>query len=522
MRDANILPENLNKIFIELKSLVRLIPVSQNEFDQEQLFNKCINEIPVAKNLTEDEKAQLVNSLQKIDNIGDLINTTERGYHRPLSVPNDKYPSISKHSEALVWQSYDKLRPAVYNLIDSNHVANLDKKAMSDFLDESIDNLIKQFGMTLNEREHYLIKTLFLDDIFGLGPLEQLMADPAVTDILVNGCDNIYIERNGLLRKCTLCFRDNEHLTHIIRRFVNNVGRRIDYSSPYVDARLADGSRINAIIPPLAIDFPTLSIRRFGRRQFFLDHMVKTNSMSLKMASFLSLAVKAKLNIIISGGTGSGKTTLLNAMSRSIDVNERIVTVEDSAELKLLQPHVVRLETRKADNEGRGLVVEQELVKNALRMRPDRIILGEARGAEALDMIQAMNTGHSGSMCTIHANSSGEVASRICNMVAMSGVEQADGTILRQIANVIHLVVQVARMRDGKRRVLNISEVTGEIKNQKLVLKTLFEYKYDKSASTDVVGEFVQIDSIPERCLEESVNEGMYDNMRSLFPEVSN
>lgn len=521
MIDSNLLPENLNKIFLELKRLVRLIPVSQNEFDKEQLFFKCLDEIPEAKTLTEEERLQLVNSLHEIENISDLINTPERDYHRPLSVPNDKYPSISKQSESLVWLAFDKLRPAVLDLIDSNHVVKMDHSSLSDFLENHIKILIKQFGLTLNQRETLLIKTFFLDDIFGLGPLELLMADAAVTDILVNGFDNVYVERNGLLRKCTIAFRDNEHLIHIIRRFVNKIGRRIDLTSPYVDARLEDGSRINAIIPPIALDFPSLSIRRFGRRQFFLDYMVKTNSMSLKMASFLSLAVKSKLNIIVSGGTGSGKTTLLNAMSRSIDVNDRVVTVEDSAELRLVQPHVVRLETRKADNEGRGKVLEQDLVKNALRMRPDRIILGEARGAEALDMIQAMNTGHSGSMCTIHANNPDEVASRICNMVAMSGVEQSDGIVLRQVANVIHLVVQVARMRDGKRRVLNISEVTGKVDNQKLVLNKLFEYKYDKSESNDVLGEFVQIDSIPERCLEESVREGLYDTMCSLFPKES-
>lgn len=519
MSDTKKLSQKLLTIFNNLRKLLELIPIPPTAVEKEQLYLRCIKETNTQ--LSEAEQEQLLSYMVEHIELGSVLTSIAADLHRPLSVPNEKYPCISGHSETIVWQAFAVLRPELLDLLDANHTGKMSEAELSDFMAEHIKIIHRQMHLKLNQRELDLVHAIIMDDIFGLGPLEQLMADPAVTDILVNGYDQIYIERNGLLRKCALSFRDNVHLLHVIRRVVAKVGRRIDTSSPYVDARLQDGSRVNAIIPPLAIDAPSLSIRRFGKRKICLDYMVRSGSMSLEMASFLSLAVRCRLNIIVSGGTGSGKTTLLNAMSWAIDVNERIVTIEDSAELRLGQPNIVRLETRKQSAEGRGRVREQDLVRNSLRMRPDRIILGEVRGAEALDMIQAMNTGHSGSMCTIHANSPDEVATRLCNMVSMSEAEHSEAVTLKQLANVLNIIVQIARMRDGKRRITEISEVTGRTKSNHLELKTIYKFEVEKSdIKTEVHGQFLQTESLPERCLKESINAGLHAEMAALFSEL--
>lgn len=521
MTKAKAVPKKLEKIIISLKKQLALMPAAPTEVEQEQLIRACINEIAPAAKLTQADIHIIYDILHAEAEMGRALKSPTKDLHRPLSVPNEKYPCISEHSEAIVWQTFTRIRPELIALLDADHTGKMTEEQLSEFMLLHIKLIHEKLQLKLNSRELSLVHVIVMDDILGLGPLEQLLADPAVTDILVNGFDKVYIERNGLLRRCLLSFRDDEHLIHVIQRVVTKVGRRIDYASPYVDARLKDGSRVNAIIPPLAIDAPSLSIRRFGKRRIYLDHMVKSGSMSLKMASFLSLAVRAKLNIIVSGGTGSGKTTLLNAMSWAIDVNERIVTIEDSAELKLKQPHVVRLETRKISAEGRGEVREQHLVKNALRMRPDRIILGEVRGAEAFDMIQAMNTGHSGSMCTIHANSVDEVASRLCNMVSMSEAEHSEDITLKQLSQVLHIIVQVSRMRDGRRRIVNISEVTGNTIGHKLELIPLFVFEYDEAADyEEVVGHYRQLQKqAPTRCLNEAIVSGMHSELLSLFEE---
>jgi pilus assembly protein CpaF len=313
--------------------------------------------------------------------------------------------------------------------------------------------------LSFAERER--LSREILDEIFGLGPLEPLLKDPGVSDILVNRFDRVYIERAGKLELTGLSFKDNQHLMQIIDRIVSRVGRRVDESSPMVDARLADGSRVNAIIPPLAIDGACLSIRRFGRDPITARQMIENKSLTEPMLELLSAMVKGRLNLLISGGTGAGKTTVLNVLSGYIPNNERIVTIEDAAELQMKQEHVVRLETRPPNIEGKGAVRQRQLVINSLRMRPDRIVVGEVRGEEAFDMLQAMNTGHDGSLTTVHANSHRDALSRIENMVSMANLNIPERAIRHQIASAVHGVVQVARLSDGTRKVISISEITG-------------------------------------------------------------
>jgi pilus assembly protein CpaF len=313
--------------------------------------------------------------------------------------------------------------------------------------------------LSFAERER--LSREILDEIFGLGPLEQLLKDPGISDILVNRYDRVYVEKAGKLELTTLAFKDNVHLMQIIERIVSRVGRRVDESSPMVDARLADGSRVNAIIPPLAIDGPCLSIRRFGRDPVTARQMIENQTLTEPMLELLSAMVKGRLNIIVSGGTGAGKTTLLNVLSGYIPNSDRIVTIEDAAELQLKQEHVVRLETRPPNIEGKGAVRQRQLVINSLRMRPDRIVVGEVRGEEAFDMLQAMNTGHEGSLTTVHANSPRDAMARIENMVSMANLNIPERAVRHQICSAIHAVVQIARLSDGTRKVITISEVTG-------------------------------------------------------------
>jgi pilus assembly protein CpaF len=313
--------------------------------------------------------------------------------------------------------------------------------------------------LSLSERER--LTTDVLNELFGLGPLEELLRDPSISDVLVNRFDQVYVERNGLLELTQLAFKDNRHLMRIIERIVSAVGRRIDESSPMVDARLADGSRVNAVIPPLSLDGPVLSIRRFRTERLGAPDLVVRETLTQPMLDFLNAAVACRLNIIVSGGTGAGKTTMLNVLSGFISDKERIVTIEDAAELMLRQRHVVRLETRPANIEGKGAIRQRDLVINALRMRPDRIILGEVRGEEALDMLQAMNTGHDGGLTTIHANSSRDALHRLDTMVAMANLNVPERAIRQQIASAIHLLAHVTRLSDGRRRITNIMEVTG-------------------------------------------------------------
>jgi pilus assembly protein CpaF len=328
-----------------------------------------------------------------------------------------------------------------------------------------VKEIIADQRVPLNYDEQEKIQADLLDEVFGLGPLEPLLRDPSISDILVNDKDHVFIERSGLLQRVDTTFRDDRHLLQIIDRIVSRVGRRVDESSPMVDARLPDGSRVNAIIPPLALDGPSLSIRRFGTGPLAANQLVKLQSISAEMMEVLSSAVKARISIIISGGTGSGKTTLLNILSQYIPKNERLVTIEDAAELRLAQENIVRLETRPPNIEGTGAIKQRQLLINCLRMRPDRIIMGETRGEEAFDMLQAMNTGHEGSMTTIHANTPRDAISRLESMVAMGNMNMPEKSVRQQIASAITIIVQASRMSDGSRKVTSISEITGMEEN---------------------------------------------------------
>ena len=324
-----------------------------------------------------------------------------------------------------------------------------------------VSEIINNQGVPLSFDEQEQIQADLLDEVFGLGPLEPLLKDPTISDILVNGKDKVFVERAGRLQRVDTVFRDDRHLLQIIDRIVSRVGRRVDEASPMVDARLPDGSRVNAIIPPLALDGPSLSIRRFGTGPIAANQLVELKSLSVEMMEVLSAAARARLSILISGGTGAGKTTLLNILSRNIPQNERVITIEDAAELQLAQENIVRLETRPPNIEGQGAIRQRQLLINCLRMRPDRIILGEVRGEEAFDMLQAMNTGHEGSMATIHANTPRDALARLESMVAMSSLNLTEKAVRQQIASALSLVVQISRMSDGSRKVVSITEITG-------------------------------------------------------------
>jgi pilus assembly protein CpaF len=370
------------------------------------------------------------------------------------------------------------VQPKLMQRIDMSAASQLPRDALARELSDLVVELLAEDKIQLNLAEQRELVTELLNDMLGLGPLEPLLADESITDIMVNGPKKIYVERRGKLDLTDVQFRDNAHVLNIATRIVTRIGRRVDESSPICDARLADGSRVNIIIPPLAIDGPSVSIRKFSQKRITLDVMERQRNLSPQMAQVLRIAGRTRCSILISGGTGSGKTTLLNALSQMIEVGERVVTIEDAAELQLQQPHVVRLETRPPNLEGQGEVTMRDLVKNALRMRPDRIILGEVRGAEAIDMLQAMNTGHEGSMGTIHANRPREALTRLENMVGMGGLNLPAKAIRTQIASAIDLIVQISRMRDGMRRITRISEVVG-MEGDIMTTQDLFWFEFE-------------------------------------------
>jgi pilus assembly protein CpaF len=347
----------------------------------------------------------------------------------------------------------------------------------------------EKFLLTFEERERFVKE--IQHEVFGLGPLEPLLQDPTISDILVNGCDQIFIERRGKLEKTVARFRDNAHLMRIIDKIVSAVGRRIDESVPLVDARLADGSRVNVIIPPLALDGPAMSIRRFGADPLKVDDLVANGALTPEIVELLRAIVGCRLNVLISGGTGAGKTTLLNVVSSFIPDGERIVTIEDSAELQLKQEHVVRLETRPANIEGTGRIAQRDLVINSLRMRPDRIVVGEVRGAEALDMLQAMNTGHDGSLTTVHANTPRDAISRVETMVAMSGLDMPQRSVRSQIASAVDVVIQLSRLSDGRRKLVSLQEITG-MEGEIVTMQEIFKFeRRGIDAEGNVIGDIV-------------------------------
>jgi pilus assembly protein CpaF len=402
----------------------------------------------------------------------------------------------------------ESIHSKLLDILDLSLISGIEEKEARKQIRVVAQKLIDEESIPLNTLiRHQIIKEIE-DDVLGLGPLEALLYDPTISDILVNGYRKVYVERFGKLELTPVKFNDNNHLMKIIDRIVSRIGRRIDESSPMVDARLLDGSRVNAIIPPLAIDGPSLSIRRFAVDKMALDDLVTRGALTNYMAEFLKLATKTKLNILISGGTGSGKTTMLNAISNFIPNNERVITLEDSAELQLQLPHVLRLETRPANIEGKGEITLRDLVRNSLRMRPDRIVIGEVRSGEAFDMLQAMNTGHEGSLTTVHANNARDALSRLENMVSMAGLDMPAKAIRKQIASAIHIIIQLSRLEDGSRRVISIQEVDG-MEGEVITLSEIFKFaRRGLDEKGVVLGQYCSTGIIP-KCVSNMKQRGL-------------
>lgn len=434
-------------------------------------------------NVSENDKNDLVTYLfNELETIVGGFDSEEAGQKE--SAPKKEKKKSTLH------EAKERLQPLLMEHIDPAAAAELTRPELADQIGEVVGELLVQERINLNLKEQRSLVILLLDDMLGLGPLEPLLADELVTDIMVNGPNQVYIERKGKLTLSNVTFRDNQHLLNIAQRIVTAVGRRVDETSPICDARLMDGSRVNVIIPPLAIDGASISIRKFAEDKITLDKMLGFGSISEPLMKLLKIAGACRLNILISGGTGSGKTTMLNALSRMVDKGERVVTIEDAAELQLQQPHVVRLETRPANLEGKGEVTMRDLVKNALRMRPDRIILGEIRGGEAIDMLQAMNTGHDGSMGTVHANRPRETLTRMENMVNMAGLNLPPKAIREQVAASVDMIVQVQRMRDGGRRTTYVTEVVG-MEGDVITTQDLFKFEFNgEDSAGNLIGEF--------------------------------
>ncbi len=399
--------------------------------------------------------------------------------------------------------------------LDLEAMEKLSPENLKEELRQMVERLLIEENLVLNAGERRTLVRDIQYEMLGFGPLEPLLADPSVSDILVNTHRKVYVERLGRLEITDVVFADDDHLMKIIDKIVSRVGRRIDESSPMVDARLPDGSRVNAIIPPLSIDGPILSIRRFATVPLLMENLLAYHTLSQEMAQFIGALAKAKVNILISGGTGSGKTTLLNILSGYIPAEERIVTIEDAAELQLQQPHVVRLETRPPNIEGRGEVAQRALVRNALRMRPDRIILGEARGPEALDMLQAMNTGHDGSMTTVHANTPRDALARLESMIAMVGVDLPAKAARSQIASAINVVIQVSRLSDGTRKLLSIQEITG-MEGDTVTMQEIFVFHQTGVGPTGAVQGYFTATGVRPRCFDLLVTRGI-DLPQTLF-----
>jgi len=379
-----------------------------------------------------------------------------------------------------------KVHNRLFESMDVSRMEMLDPALISAKVTAAIGDTLDEDGRLLTDGDRTRLVEEVKNELLGLGPLEPLLRDDDVTDIMVNGRDHVYVEKHGKLHETGIHFHDDQHLMLIIDRIVSQVGRRVDESSPMVDARLRDGSRINAIIPPLAIDGPALSIRRFGKKRYSIADLLAKQSISPEMVALLQAVVKARLNLLVCGGTGSGKTTMLNCLSSFVPADERIVTIEDSAELSLQQTHVVRLETRPPNLEGKGEITARELVRNTLRMRPDRIIVGEVRGAEVFDMLQAMSTGHDGSIATIHANSSRECLGRLEMMMLLSGFSIPQRAMRQQIASAINIIVHVARLSDGSRRMMKISEVTG-MEGEAIMMQDLSEFVHSETEASGKV-----------------------------------
>ncbi|MFM2483648.1 CpaF family protein [Celerinatantimonas yamalensis] len=413
---------------------------------------------------------------------------------------------------------YKQLRSRIFDVIDAQALSTLTPVQLREQLGEAVDLLITQQRLPVPR----LVRNEFVgnlrDELIGLGPIQPLMDDDSINDIMVNGPDHVFIERNGVVEKSDITFVDAEQVLEIAKRIASRVGRRVDESVPMCDARLPDGSRVNIVAPPIAIDGTSISIRKFKKQKLGLEDLAHNGSMSTEMAQLLAIAARCRLNVVISGGTGSGKTTLLNALSNYISPKERIVTIEDAAELQLQQPHVVRLETRTAGIEGSGAIGQRELVINSLRMRPDRVIVGECRGAEAFEMLQAMNTGHDGSMTTLHANSARDAISRIESMVMMATSSLPLEAIRRTIVSAVDVIIQISRLHDGSRRLMSISEVVG-LEGQSVVLEEIFRFQPDATQiEGKVAGSYVTSGLMQRSVLMEKARFfGLQNDLNSVF-----
>ena len=459
-------------------TLARTRPVKAASFGTsiEESEEHCALE-PVVVGAIEPEKAN--GEGRQVARMGNKTKTSSIAH----SLKGDTLASLSTIKDQII--------PKLMERIDMEAAAELPRENLWHEIQPIVSEILAELRLNLNKLEQTEVEDMVLDEMLGLGPLERLLNDDSITDIMVNGYKQVYVERKGKLELTDVAFRNDDHVMNIAQRIVAKIGRRVDQTQPLVDARLEDGSRVNIIVPPLALRGPTISIRKFSKKPITLDMMMLQENMSDKMGKLLKIAAASRLNIVISGGTGSGKTTLLNALSHLIDPAERIVTIEDAAELQLQQPHVVPLETRPMNLEGEGEVTFRDLVKNALRMRPDRIILGEIRGPEAIDMLQAMNTGHDGSMCTLHANRPREALTRLENMVSMANLNLPPDAVRRQIADALDMIIQVERMRDGKRRVVTVTEVCG-MSDGIITLQDLHQYEYEgEDAEGHLLGEFI-------------------------------
>jgi pilus assembly protein CpaF len=424
--------------------------------------------------------------------------------HRLVTVGDaGAFAKRDKHTELKV-----ELHQRLLDLINLQALEQMSREQIEAEVGDIVREELGKQNQALNHAERKQLVGDVLDELLGLGPLEPLLKDPTITDVLVNGCNNVFVERFGVLEPSPVRFKDERHLLRIIQKIVSAVGRRIDESSPMVDARLADGSRVNAVVPPLALDGSLLSIRKFARVPISMDRLIEIGSVPAQVAEVLKAVVGSRRNVLISGGTGSGKTTLLNAMSAYIDNRERIVTIEDSAELQLQQAHVVRLETRPPNIEGRGEITQRELVKNALRMRPDRIIVGEVRAGEAFDMLQAMNTGHDGSMTTVHANSPRDALSRVEQMIGMSGIDIPARASRQQIASALDVVVQVARLSDGRRKIISVSELTG-MEGEVVTMQEIFRFRQTGVSGEGIVQGRFEATGIRPRFLDQVMAHGI-------------
>jgi pilus assembly protein CpaF len=398
--------------------------------------------------------------------------------------------AVNEKRAAAAKAVFERIQVALLERIDASAAAKLPREELQRQIAELIGEIVAEEKLSLTSREQQALTTTLVDDMVGLGPLEPLLADESINDIMVNGPHQVYVERKGKLELTDIRFRDNPHVMNVAQRIVTRVGRRVDETCPIADARLPDGSRVNVIAPPLAIDGCSISIRKFSKKSITIDVMARQGNISENLGKVLKIGAACRLNIIISGGTGSGKTTMLNAMSQLIDPAERVVTIEDAAELQLQQPHVVRLETRPPNLEGTGEITMRDLVKNALRMRPDRIICGEVRGPEALDMLQAMNTGHDGSMCTLHANNPREALTRMENMIGMASVNLPSKAVRTQIVGAVNVIVQVSRMRDGVRRVTHVTEIIG-MEGEVITTQDLFNFEFQgESREGTLIGQY--------------------------------